>query len=35
MSYIHEKILHISANNFKSLGFFEKALDHLKKASVP
>jgi hypothetical protein len=35
MSYINEKSLHISGNNFKSLEFFEKASNHIKKSSVP
>jgi hypothetical protein len=35
MSYINEKNLHFTGNNFKSLGFFEKASNHFKKASVP
>jgi hypothetical protein len=34
MSYINEKILHIFGNNYKSLGFFEKASNHFKKASI-
>jgi hypothetical protein len=34
MSYINEKSLPISGNNFKSLRFFEKASNHFKKASV-
>jgi hypothetical protein len=35
MSYINEKSLHISRNNFKSLGFFEKASNHFKRSKVP
>jgi hypothetical protein len=35
MSYINEKSLYIFVNSFKSLGFFEKAPNYFKKASVP
>jgi hypothetical protein len=34
MSYNNGKNLHISGNNFKSLGFFVKGSHHFKKASI-
>jgi hypothetical protein len=35
MPHISGKSLHLSENDLKNLEFFEKALHHFKKASIP